>query len=220
MNENKLIEVENVFASYDGQNMALKNVSVTIMENEFLGVIGPNGGGKTTLLKVILGLLKPTSGNVRFYQHGKQTQSLRIGYLPQMNRIDRHFPISVKDVIASGLMASKPRFRNYTDEQNHNIDEVMQLMGLADLAERPIGMLSGGQLQRTLLGRAIIDKPQVLILDEPASYGDTHFESQFFRLLENLRRTSSIILVTHDAESIGGMATRMVLVKETLTPIK
>jgi zinc transport system ATP-binding protein len=214
---NKLIEVEHVTASYDGgRSMALRDVSLTLYEEEFLGIVGPNGGGKTTLLKIILGLLTPVSGKVRFFREGRETTALRMGYLPQMTRIDKKFPISVRDVIASGLMAEKPPLRNYTDVQYSRVDEVVYLMGLTELASRPIGELSGGQLQRTLLGRAIIANPQVLILDEPSSYVDKEFETHFFKLLAEVHRSSAIMMVTHDHEALGNMASRMVFVKETL----
>ena len=148
----RLIELENITAGYD-RKIVLKQVSLTIWEDDFLGIIGPNGGGKTTLLKVILGLLRPQEGTVRFYQDDQPVSGLKIGYLPQMSLIDRKFPISVHEVIASGLASEKPCFRNYRADQLQRIEEVVVQMGLEDLQYRSIAELSGGQLQRVLLGR-------------------------------------------------------------------
>ena len=181
----KLIEIDKITAAY-GNKTVLKDVSLTVWKDDFLGIIGPNGGGKTTLLKVILGLLQPVSGAIRFYQNGVEVSSLRIGYLPQLNNIDRKFPISVWEVVASGLAAEKPRFRSYTAVQKERIEVVIRQMGLEDLYTRSIGELSGGQLQRVLLGRSIVSRPQLLILDEPNSYVDKRFESRFYQLLEDI----------------------------------
>ena len=112
----KLIDIEHVTAAY-GNKTVLRDVSLTIWKDDFLGIIGPNGGGKTTLLKVILGLLSPVSGTIRFYEDGKAVPSLRIGYLPQLNNIDKKFPISVREVIASGLASEKKLFRSFDSGQ-------------------------------------------------------------------------------------------------------
>ena len=145
----KLIEIKDVIAGY-GSKTVLRDVSLDIYEGDFLGIIGPNGGGKTTLLKVILGLLQPSSGTIRFYQGSQQVPFLRIGYLPQLNNIDKKFPITVRDVIASGLASEKRWIRGFNDQQNKRIDTVVTEMGLENLVKRPIGELSGGQLQRVL----------------------------------------------------------------------
>ncbi len=212
---NKLIEINDISAAY-GSKTVLRNVSADLYEGDFLGIIGPNGGGKTTLLKVILGLLAPVSGSVRFFHEGKVVPSLRIGYLPQMNQIDKKFPISVREVVASGLAAEKPRFRSFTAAQHQNIDRVIGQMGLEGLSNRPIGELSGGQLQRVLLGRSIVSRPQVLILDEPSSYVDKRFESHFNELLGEINKESAIILVSHDIGTVLSMVKNIACVNETL----
>ena len=211
----KLIEIEHVDACY-GTKMVLKDISLTVYEDDFLGIIGPNGGGKTTLLKLILGLLRPAAGTIRFFDHGREVPSLQIGYQPQMNNIDKKFPISVYDVLASGLASEKPRFRGYTAAQRERIAHVIGQMGLEGLQERPIGELSGGQLQRVLLGRAIVSRPQVLILDEPNSYVDKRFESVFYRQLEEINRESAIILVSHDIGTVLSMVKNIACVNESL----
>ncbi len=212
---NKLIEINQVTAGYD-HKIILKEVSLTVWENDFLGIIGPNGGGKTTLLKVILGLLNPLGGSIRFYRDGQEAPALQTGYLPQLNYIDRSFPISVREVIASGLASGKPLFRNYTAPQRERINEVIAQMGLEVLAGRPISDLSGGQLQRVLLGRSIVSRPQVLILDEPNSYVDKRFESKFYQLLEEINKESAVILVSHDIGTVLSLVKNIACVNETL----
>ena len=211
----KLIELSDITAGYDGK-VVLRDVSLTVWKDDFLGIIGPNGGGKTTLLKVILGLLQPTSGNLRFFKDGKPCDNIKIGYLPQMNNIDKKFPISVREVVASGLTSQKPLFKSYSKEQQNRIDIVLEEMKIADLAMRPIGELSGGQLQRVLLGRSIVSKPDALILDEPNSYVDKRFESHFYELLERINTESAIILVSHDIGTVLSMVKNIACVNETL----
>ncbi|MGM9759521.1 MAG: metal ABC transporter ATP-binding protein [Parabacteroides sp.] len=211
----KLIELSHITAGY-GSKVVLKDVSLNIWSDDFLGIIGPNGGGKTTLLKVILGLLSPFSGERRLYREGVETSSLKIGYLPQMNQIDRKFPISVREVVASGLMAEKPRFRDFTADQKNRVEEVLHQMGLEELGHRAIGELSGGQMQRVLLGRSLVSRPQLLILDEPNSYVDKRFESHFYSLLSEINRESAIILVSHDIGTVLSMVKNIACVNETL----
>lgn len=211
----KLVEIDGVTAAY-GNKVVLRDVSLKVWKDDFLGIIGPNGGGKTTLLKVILGLLRPAAGTVRFFQDGDQVSALKIGYLPQMSNIDRKFPISVWEVVASGLTSEKPRFGSYTQDQKRRINEVLHQMGLEDLRECPIGELSGGQLQRVLLGRSVVSRPRLLILDEPNSYVDKRFESLFYRLLEEINKESSVIIVSHDVGTVLKMVKNIACVNETL----
>ncbi|MDL2265904.1 ABC transporter ATP-binding protein [Parabacteroides sp. OttesenSCG-928-G21] len=212
---NKLLELSQITAGYDDK-IVLKNVSLDLWEDDFLGIIGPNGGGKTTLLKVILGLLQPASGKVSFFTDGAEKASLNIGYLPQVNYIDKKFPISVWEVISSGLSKEKPLFKGYNKKQRQRIDEVIRLMGIEELTAKPIGELSGGQLQRVLLGRAIVSRPQILILDEPASYVDKQFESKFNELLKEINKESAIILVSHDIGTVLSQVKNIACVNETL----
>jgi len=212
---NKLIEINNVYAGY-GEKKVLRDISLAVSQDDFLGIIGPNGGGKTTLLKVILGLLKPESGTIRFFEKGHEVPSLKIGYLPQINMIDKKFPISVREVISSGLSSEKPLFKGFSRKQNQRIDEVIGQMELVELSSRPIGELSGGQLQRVLLGRAIVSHPRVLILDEPNSYVDKRFETRFYQLLEEINKESAIILVSHDMGTVLSMIKNIACVNETL----
>jgi zinc transport system ATP-binding protein len=207
--KNKLVALDKVAVAYDGKTV-LDDISLSLYEHDFLGIAGPNGGGKTSLLKVILGLLKPAAGRVTFYQEGKPVTSLTMGYLPQINLIDRKFPLSVREVIASGLLSEKPLFRAFRPEQNRWIDRVLQQMGVAELASNPIEALSGGQLQRVLLGRAIVSRPQVLILDEPGSYLDKQFESHFYPLLKEINKESAIIMVSHDRTTMADLTNNII----------
>ena len=186
----KLIDIKNVTLGYEGKPDVLHDISFSIYADDFLGIIGPNGGGKTTLLKAILGLLKPRSGSILYYDKGVETGSLNIGYLPQINRIDKKFPISVSQVILSGLTPRKHLFKKYNARDQQKVEEVADRLGVLPLLSRPIGELSGGQLQRVLLGRAIVDNPRLIILDEPSTYVDKLFETNFYKLLPQPHRKS------------------------------
>ncbi|SHF27843.1 metal ABC transporter ATP-binding protein [Dysgonomonas macrotermitis] len=212
---NKILEIKDITVGYETDKPVLKEVNLSIFENDFLGIIGPNGGGKTTLLKTILGLVKPVSGSIRFFKGGHET-SINIGYLPQINRVDKNFPISVFDVILSGLTAQRKFFNYYTNEQKNKAKQVAQMMGLEAFLNRPIGNLSGGQLQRTLLGRAIVDEPDLLILDEPSSYVDKRFETDFYKILEKINKNTAIVLVSHDVGTVVSLVKNIACVNEGL----
>ena len=212
---NKILEIKEISVGYEANKPILKNVDLTVYENDFLGIIGPNGGGKTTLLKTILGLIKPTEGSVKFYKNNIESK-INLGYLPQINKIDRNFPISGFDVILSGLTAKRKLFSYYTEEQRNKARQTADLMGLSTFLERPIGNLSGGQLQRTLLGRAIVDDPDLLILDEPSSYVDKRFETDFYKILEEINKNTAIILVSHDVGTVVSMVKNIACVNEGL----
>lgn len=216
---NTIIELKHVWADY-GQRNVLKDVSLNIAERDFLGVTGPNGGGKTTLMKVLLGLLQPSEGEVRYFENGKETERLNIGYLPQYSQIDKKFPISVKEVILSGLAHRKSLLQRYTATDYRRVQEVAELLGLKGLEEEPIGQLSGGQLQRTFLGRALVAEPTAIVLDEPNTYLDKEGESQLYSLLQQLNQKSAIILVSHDRASVEQYAKRIIYVSENLEIIK
>lgn len=211
----KLIEIKNVTVQYDTKPV-LKDVNLDILPDDFLGITGPNGGGKTTLLKVILGLMTPVAGSITFFDCGKPVPSLKTGYLPQINPIDKRFPISVYEVVASGLAREKPRFRDYTASQKDRIRELITQMGLEQYSKRAIGELSGGQLQRTLLARAIVSKPQLLILDEPNTYIDKNFESRFYELLGEINKETAVMLVSHDVEPLLALVKNVAYINETL----
>lgn len=213
-----IIEIKNLSAGYDGRTV-LHDVNLSIYERDFLGIIGPNGGGKTTLIKCILGLLKPTGGEIIFHTPEKasnKTTSTFLGYLPQYNSIDRKFPISVEEVILSGLSIQKSLTSRFTPEQKEKGKQIISRMGLEGLEHRSIGQLSGGQLQRALLGRAIISDPAVLILDEPSTYIDKRFEARLYELLAEINKECAIILVSHDIGTVLQQVKSIACVNETL----
>lgn len=191
----------------------LSHVSLDVDQGDFLAVTGPNGGGKTTLLRIILKLLQPTAGSVTYFSNGKTCRQLPIGYLPQKNMVDARFPITVKEVISSGLLGTGTQ---PAGEQRQRITEILQLVELQNHANKSIGNLSGGQLQRALLGRALISRPQILVLDEPLSYLDKHFEEHIYRIIADIAPSTTIILVSHEMSVISTMANRHIIVDHTL----
>lgn len=192
-----LVEIQNLSVGYESQQV-LENVSLTIHVNDFIGVIGPNGGGKTTLIKTILGLNKSWSGNVKL-----NIDQSKIGYLPQFNPFDKKFPITVSDVILSGLSGKKGLFTRYNTFDKAKAEELMKQAGVFKLRNKAIGQLSGGQMQRTLLCRALINEPELLILDEPSTFVDNEFEKELFDWLCKLNENMAILMVSHDIGTIS-----------------
>ena len=217
--QSKMIELRGVSVDYNGYR-ALCDVDMTVDEGDFVAITGPNGGGKTTLLKVILQLIKPTSGTVNFRSSGALVTSLKIGYLPQKNMIDSRFPITVEDVVLSGLLGERTLMRRFSREETERADAMLRLVGMDDRRRSPIGALSGGQLQRTLLGRALIANPEVVVLDEPLSYIDKRFEAHLYDIISDYARHSTIILVSHEMTTISQMASRHIIVDKTLHDCK
>lgn len=214
---NKILDISNLSAGYDRNPKVIKNISFSVYQKDFLGIIGPNGGGKTTLLRTIMRLISPTEGEIYFYNDkGKSVPKINIGYLPQLNKIDQKFPITVFDVILSGL-STVNRFSifSFSAKYRKRVYDVAEQMGVEDLLQRPIGELSGGQLQRVLLGRSIIDNPALLILDEPISYVDKLFETNFYKILNEINNRMAIILVSHDIGTILSMVENVLCVNES-----
>ncbi len=195
-----LLEMKNLSASY-GAEIVLNDVDFKVFENDFIGVIGPNGGGKTTLLKVILGLVKPVRGQLIF-NHDLMNGS-RIGYLPQISTADNTFPVTVRDVILSGLMIRKSLISGMSVSDKKKADLVIDEFGLAGFADSSLNELSGGQQQRVLLGRAAIGDPKLLLLDEPGNFVDANFEKDFYEKLKELNNRMAILMVSHDIGTIS-----------------
>lgn len=206
-----LIDIDRLSVNY-GRVKALENASLKIYSDDFIGIIGPNGGGKTTLVKAILKSV-PFKGTITYSSEIKDNKTRKIGYLPQINVIDRSFPIPVKEVILSGLQSSLKLTGNYIKNKS-KVLETMELCGINDLADRPIGELSGGQLQRTLLGRALISDPKLLILDEPTNFVDNKFERELYELLKELNSRMAIIMVSHDLGTITSYVKSIVCVNK------
>ncbi len=197
-----ILEINDVSAGY-AEEVILRDINLVVNDNDFIGIIGPNGGGKTTLLKVILGLINPYRGTVRFYNGQSKRSGNMIGYLPQINQIDLRFPISVSDVVLSGLMSKEGLFSRYSGKLKNHSENLLRKLGIYDLRKKPIGELSGGQLQRVYLCRAIISSPRLLMLDEPNTFVDTKFETDFYEILKDLNNEMAIIIVSHDIGTIS-----------------
>ena len=212
---NPIIQISDLYAAYE-EKTVLSHVDLTVYERDFLGIIGPNGGGKTTLIKSILGLHQPQKGKIHFYKNGKEVPEINMGYLPQYNNIDKKFPISVYEVILSGLSKQKSIFQRYSNEQHELVRQMIIQMGLEGMDKRSIGELSGGQLQRALLGRALVSNPEVIILDEPNTYIDKRFEAKLYSLLEEINKERAIILVSHDIGTILKNVKTIACVNETV----
>lgn len=210
-----IITLSDVSASYD-QRQVLQHVSLQIYADDYLAVIGPNGGGKTTLMRIILGLKKPDAGTVKFFRNGAMVDNLSIGYLPQYNQIDKDFPISVREVVASGLKKRHLWQWRHSAEEHRQISDTLQRMELDTLANRAIGQLSGGQLQRVLLARAVVARPDVLILDEPNTYIDKRFQEQMYQRLAELNCECAIVIVSHDIATVVDNAKHVACVNHTL----
>lgn len=210
-----LIDIKNITVGYD-ENIILTDVSLTIHDSDFIGVIGPNGGGKTTLLKAILGLLTPLRGEVVFHDCMTEGNHHRIGYLPQINNIDRKFPISVSEVVRSGLMSKKRIIKAYAKKDLEFASQLMEQMGIYEIRNKAIGELSGGQIQRALLCRALVNQPKLLVLDEPNTYVDNRFEKELYEKLRKLNENIAILLVSHDLGTISTYVKSIACVNHSL----
>ncbi|PIF05426.1 MAG: zinc ABC transporter ATP-binding protein [Draconibacterium sp.] len=193
-----LLKIKNLSVGYD-KTPVLKEVNLNIYDYDFLGVIGPNGGGKTTLIKAILGLLKPYSGTITFRNDFDGNKKLT-GYLPQVKNIDKKFPITVFDVVKSGEIMLKSN--KTTISIKEKVDSLLDEMGIYHIRNKAIGQLSGGQIQRVFLCRALVSNPRLLILDEPDTFVDNRFEGELYEKLNLLNRSMAIILVSHDVGTI------------------
>lgn len=210
-----LIDIRHLTVGYD-ENIILTDVSLTIHNSDFIGVIGPNGGGKTTLLKAILGLLKPLRGEVVFHDCMTEGNHHRIGYLPQINNIDRKFPISVSEVVHSGLMSINRIIKKYPKKDLEFAGQLMAQMGIYEIRNKAIGELSGGQIQRALLCRALVNQPKLLVLDEPNTYVDNRFEKELYEKLRRLNEEIAILLVSHDLGTISTYVKSIACVNHSL----
>jgi len=195
-----LIKIENLSVGYD-KVPVLHNVNLEVYERDFLGVIGPNGGGKTTLLKTILGLLNPMKGKIIFRKDINKRKK-PIGYLPQVKHMDRNFPITVYEVVRSGSIMKNPR-QVTSSEINQKVEQLLLEMGISNIRNKAIGDLSGGQMQRVFLCRALLSDPKILILDEPDTFVDNRFEGELYEKLKQLNKEMAILLVSHDVGTIS-----------------
>ncbi len=210
-----VIRLEHVTASYDGHT-ALEDVTLTVYEGDFLGIIGPNGGGKTTLLKVILGLVKPERGHVEVLGTTPSQARHRIGYVPQAIDFDPDFPIQVVDVVRMGCLKYLKFGNGGYQGCQENINQVMRQMGVWDLRDRQMGRLSGGERQRVLIARALVTDPEILLLDEPTASVDSQFQSTIYEVLSRLNEKMTICLVSHDIGVISSYVEKVACLNQQL----
>lgn len=213
------LSFQNVAFSYD-EKPVLENVSFTIEKKQFIAVIGPNGGGKTTLLKLSMGLLAPDTGTITTYgSPPEKTQGL-IAYVPQNLGYDKLFPISVRELVLMGRLSHLSWWGSYSKQDEEAALEALETVGLASLINQSVGSLSGGQLQRALIARALASKPQILFLDEPTSNVDTKAEKEIFDLLHRLSKEMTILMVTHDLNSAVVLVDQILVVHTTIETMK
>jgi zinc transport system ATP-binding protein len=198
----EVVNLREVSVEYDGVT-ALENVNLSVQENDFFGIIGPNGGGKSTLLKVILGLVSPQRGEVAVWGQPPLKSGRRIGYVPQHSSFDRDFPITVWNVVLMGLLSRSHMFRAYDEHDRHKALEALRTVGITDLRKRPIGSLSGGQQQRAFIARALVRDPSLLLLDEPMANVDSGTQEELYDLLAELSHRMAIMMVSHDLSAIS-----------------
>jgi zinc transport system ATP-binding protein len=198
-----VISIDRVSFQYDGSNV-IDNLNLTILQRDFIGLIGSNGAGKTTLLKMIVGLLKPSSGEIRLFgQRLAQFKGWdRIGYVPQKNALNPLFPATVKEVVMSGLYGKNRMLQRMTAVDHQKCNEALHALGIEDLASQKIGKLSGGQQQRVFLARSLINNPDLLILDEPTIGIDAETQEVFFHMIKHMHQRHNItfLMVSHDVE--------------------
>lgn len=205
-----LVRMHDVSVAYDGYE-ALEKVDLEIGADDFLGVIGPNGGGKTTLVKAILGAV-PYTGTIEYAPELFHNGERLIGYMPQISDFDRAFPISLLEVVLSGLQGRRGFCSRYTKDDRRKALQLLEEAGIGDAARKPIGEVSGGQMQRALLCRAVIADPRLLILDEPANFVDNRFERELYESLRRLNERMAIVMVSHDIGTISSVVKGIVCV--------
>ena len=220
--EQPIIEIRNLWFSYNGASV-LKNVNLTVHRGNFLALIGPNGGGKTTLLKIMLGLLKPqwapdgTTGAVRIFGEPPDRVSHRIGYVPQNIQINTSFPISVEDVVLMGTLGpGGAGWSRYTKESRQKAEQALEKMDMWEKRKSRIGELSGGQRQRVFVARAMASDPELLFLDEPTASVDPQGQSDLYDLLKELNKEATVIVVSHDMNIISSHVKSVACVNRTL----
>ena len=213
--ETPLVEVRHVTFGY-GREMVLDHVDLEIQPRDFLAVIGPNGGGKTTLLKVMLGLLRPWSGEVVYNLPSGSDPRGKLGYVPQFSTFDKDFPLRVADMVLMGRLGKRSILRPWSREDRAAADQALERLSLRDIARAHVSEISGGQLQRVLIARALVAGPEILFLDEPTASIDAESRETLRDLLQDLNRTIPIVVVTHDVTSIATLVRRIACINRRL----
>ena len=206
---NEIIKFKDVSFGYT-RSMVLEKASFSINEGDFVSIIGPNGGGKTTLAKLILGLLSPEEGTITVYGNNPAKMRTRVGYVPQYSLYDPNFPVSVQEVVLMGVMKKNKFF--YTKEERTAVNRIIEKVGLSSVRNNAFSDLSGGQRQRVLIARALVSNPGILLMDEPTASVDAAIEEKISTLLEQLSIKMTIILITHDLGFVSNLVTNIICV--------
>ncbi|HAN74374.1 MAG TPA: ABC transporter [Planktothrix sp. UBA8407] len=201
--KNEVIRLKEVWAGYDSQEPILEDINLTVNELDFIGLIGPNGGGKTTLIKVLLGLLKPLKGDVKIMGNSVTKGRRYLGYVPQILEFDRNFPVRVDEVVRMGRLGNRHLFQPYTKKDEEIVIQALEKVEMLDLRNRAIGELSGGQRQRVFIARALASQPQILLLDEPTASVDPKMCGNIYELLLKLNEYMTILMITHDINKMS-----------------
>ena len=210
-----IIETHNLHFSYNGQPV-ISGVNLKIQSGDFMAMIGPNGGGKTTLLKLMLGLLKADSGSIRIFGKPPKEVSYRIGYVPQDIHINQNFPISASDVVLMGKLKPGKRWSRHAKEDRMEVLQALERVGIGKYSNRRIGELSVGQKQRVFIARALVTDPDILFLDEPTASIDTKGQNEFYAILKELNQKITIIVVSHDLMVISRYVKSVACVNQSL----
>lgn len=210
-----LIKGQNLYFSY-GDDPIFSNISFEIEEGEFIGIIGPNGGGKSTLLRLILGFLTPAKGSLTVFHKSPGKALHQMAYVPQNMRFDKHFPLSTLELVLQGRLFHLPWHGIWKKHDIKKAHLALEEVNLAHLKDRPFGTLSGGEQQRALIARALVSDPKILILDEPTANVDQTAEKTILNLLSSLQRKMTILLVTHDLQTAIDQVSRVLCVQREI----
>ena len=205
----KAVCIENLSVYY-GQTPAISGVCLDVDDGEYLGIIGPNGGGKSTLLRAILGLVPLTSGTIQIYGENLKENKFKVGYVPQFSGLDKKFPITVFEVVLTGMLhKGLSPFLKFTQKNKNEVCALLEKVGILNLSNRQIAELSGGEFQKMLIARALAMNSKLLLLDEPTASVDASSRDQIYKLLEELNKHMTIILVTHDLLAISSQVRKL-----------
>lgn len=211
----EIIFFKNIWVELDG-HIVLRENNLRVYKDDFLGIIGPNGGGKTTLLKVILGLIEPSQGTVQVFGAAPVLSRKKIGYVPQVSFFDKDFPINVLDTVLMGRLSVKGFLKGFGQEDKNAAMKALEKVEMADLKDRQIGKLSGGERQRVFIARALVSAPELLLLDEPTASVDPQMKTGIYDLLKELKKEMAIILVTHDMGVVSSHVNKIACLNEQL----
>ncbi len=206
-----VVKVENVSFSY-GDTPVLKDVSLQVEKGDFLAILGPNGGGKTTLVRILLGLLSPESGNVRILDHSPRKTRRKVGYVPQHTEIPEMFPMTCAETVGTGLLGTRIPRR----QRKEHVEAALEKTGVADLSRRRIDRLSGGQVQRVLIARALVAGPEILLFDEPTAGIDPHGTFCLYDMLSGMKESITLLVVSHHLTTLASHINAVACINKTL----